>query len=220
MALRNRAIAQWAKDRRVEVGVRTGPELAAAIAAGVHLSRVTVYADALDESVMSDAVNLGVGRVVVGSVEHIQLLRSVAVQRAQDVIVRMTDVNKPFVAGLRFDSDQADAAIAALLDNEWQNLVGLHCEVGSRDHDFVSFPAAIGHMIAAMTQVRRNHDKVLTRLSLGGGRVVPSGRWSVEMPKLCKQIEESLDDACATLRFPRPSVILSTGLGIIGQTAA
>ena len=230
MVLRNRAIAKWVRDRRVAVGVRTGPELAAAIAAGVHLPRVTVYADALDESDLLNAVNLGVGRVVVGSVEHIQLLRSVAVQRAQDVIIRMTDVNTPFAAtadfgdlvrcGFRFDSNQADAAIAALLDHEWLNLVGLHCEVGSRDHDFVSFPAAIGHMIAEMAQVRRNHGKVLTRLGLGGGRAVPSGRWAVELPKLSTQIDESLNDACATLRFPRPFVILSTGLGIIGQTAA
>lgn len=195
-----------------------------------NLPRVTVYADALDESDLLNAVNLGVGRVVVGSVEHIQLLRSVAVQRAQDVIIRMTDVNTPFAAtadfgdlvrcGFRFDSNQADAAIAALLDHEWLNLVGLHCEVGSRDHDFVSFPAAIGHMIAEMAQVRRNHGKVLTRLGLGGGRAVPSGRWAVELPKPSTQIDESLNDACATLRFPRPFVILSTGLGIIGQTAA
>ncbi len=228
MALRNRAIAKWVRDRRGAVGVRTGPELVAAIAAGVHLRRVTLYADALDESDLLNAVNLGVGRVVIGSVEHIQLLRSVAVQRAQDVIIRMTDVSTPFAVtagdrvrcGFRFDSNQADTAIAALLDHEWLNLVGLHCEVGPRDHDFVSFPAAIGHMIAEMAQVRRNHGKVLTRLGLGGGRTVPSGRWAVELPKLSAQIDESLNDACTTMRFPRPSVILSTELGIVGQTAA
>ncbi len=200
------------------------------IAAGVQFSRVTVFADAVGRSELHAAVNLGVGRVIAGSVQQVELLRSVVAQRAQDVIIRMTDVNTPYAAaansgdqarcGLRFDSNQADEAIAALLDHEWLNLVGLHCEVGSRDHDFVSFPAAIGHMIAAMAQVRRNHGTVLTRLGLGGGRAVPSGRWEVELPKLSTQIDESLKDACATLRFPRPFVTLSTGLGIIGQNAA
>ena len=61
---------------------------------------------------------------------------------------------------------------------------------------------------------------VLTRLGLGGGRAVPSGEWANELPQLATQIDESLDDACGTLRFPRPMVVLSAGLGIIGQSAA
>jgi diaminopimelate decarboxylase len=229
-ALRNRAIAKWVRDHRVAVDVRNGDDLAAAIAAGVHLTRVTVYVDALGESELRAAVNLGVGRVVAGSVGQIELLRSVAAQRAQGVVIRMTDVNTPLVAiadvgnraacGFRFDSSEADTAIAAIFDHEWLNLVGLHCEVGSQDHDFVSYPAAIGHMIAEMERVRRNHGVVLTRLGLGGVRAVPCGDWAVELPKLAAQIDESLDDACATLRFPRPLVALSTGIGIVGRSAA
>ena len=228
--LRNRAIAKWVRDHHVTVDVRTGEELAMALAAGVRLQRLALYADALSESELSAAVNLGVGRVVAASVQHIELMRSVVAKRAQDVVIRMTDVNAPLLAtagdaervpaGFRFDSNESDTAIAAVLDHEWLNLVGLHCEVGPQDHDFVSYPAAIGHMIAEMTQIRRNHGIVLTRLGLGGGRAVPSGNWSVELPQLAAQIDESLDDACGTLRFPRPLVVLSAGLDIIGRSAA
>jgi diaminopimelate decarboxylase len=208
--------------------VRTGEELATALAAGVRLQRLTLYTDALSESELHAAVNLGVGRVVAASVQQIELLRSVVAKRAQDVVIRMTDFNTPVLAGVaervpvgfRFDSNESDTAIAAVLDHEWLNLVGLHCEVGSQDHDFVSYPAAIGHMIAEMTHVRRNHRMVLTRLGLGGGRAVPSGDWLVELPQLAAQIDDSLDDACGTLRFPRPLVVLSTGLEIIGRSAA
>jgi len=225
-ALRNRSIATWVRDHRVTVDVRSGEELATAIAAGVQLQRLTLYADALSESELRAAVNLGVGRVVAGSVQHIELLRSFVAKRAQDVVIRMTDLNTPVLAiagvqsGFRFDSNESDTAIAAVLDHEWLNLVGLHCEVGSQDHDFVSYPAAIGHMIAEMTQVRRNHGMVLTRLGLGGGRAIPLGDWAIELPQLASQIDDSLDDACGTLRFPRPLVVLSTGLGIIGRSAA
>ena len=229
-ALRNRAIAKWVRGHRVTIDLRTGEELAIALAAGVRLQRLTLYADALSESELRAAVNLEVGRVVTGSVQQIELLRSVVGKRAQDVVVRMTDVNTPALAiagvadrvpvGFRFDSNESDTAIAAVLDHEWLNLVGLHCDVGSQDHDFVSYPAAIGHMIAEMTQIRRNHRVVLTRLGLGGGRAVPSGDWLVELPQLAAQIDDSLDDACGTLRFPRPLVVLSTGLEIIGRSAA
>jgi diaminopimelate decarboxylase len=34
------------------------------------------------------------------------------------------------------------------------------------------------------------------------------------------QIEQSLDDACATLRYPRPLVVLSPGLPLMGHSAA
>ncbi len=71
-----------------------------------------------------------------------------------------------------------------------------------------------------MTDVRRNHRVVLTRLGLGGGRAVPSGGWLVELPQLAAQIDDSLDDACGSLRFPRPLVVLSAGLEIIGRIAA
>ena len=229
-ALRNRAFAKWAREHPVAVDVHTGEELAVAIAAGVRLRQLTVHAEALTESELTAVVNLGVGRVVAGSVRHIDLLRSVVAKRSQDVVIRMTDSNMPILAiagnddqppcGFRFDSHEADTAIAAVLDHEWLNLVGLHCEVGSQDHDFVSYPAAIGHMIAEMAHVRRNHGDVLTRLGLGGGRAVPSGDWELELPQLAGQIDESLDDACGTLRFPRPVVVVSTGLGIIGRSAA
>jgi len=228
--LRNRAIAKWVRDHRVTIDVHTGEELATALAAGVRLQRLTMYADALSESDLRAAVNLGVGRVVAASVQQIELMRSVVAKRAQDVVIRMTDVNTPNLAtagvadrlpaGFRFDSNESDTAIAAVLDHEWLNLVGLHCEVGSQDHDFVSYPAAIGHMIAEMTHIQRNHRVVLTRLGLGGGCAAPSGDWTVELPQLAAQIDDSLDDACGTLRFPRPLVVLSTGLEIIGRNTA
>lgn len=157
MALNNRVIAKWVTDHRVAVDVHSGEQLATAIAAGVRIPRLTLY---------------------------------------------------------------ADAAIAAVLDHEWLNLVGLHCEVGSQDHDFVSERDAIGHVIAEMAQVRRNHGVILSWLGLGGGRAIPSGDWAVQLPQLAAQIDAWLDDACDTLRFPKPLVVLSTGLGIVGGNAA
>ena len=229
-ALRTDAIAKWARDHRASVDVRTGEGLAAAIKAGVHLARVTVFADTLDQSDLHAAVNMGVGRVVVGSAQQIEILRSVVVQRRQDVVIRMTDAKMPLVAmtgggdrapcGFRFDSNESDTAIAAILYHERLNLVGLHYEAGSQDHDCVSYSAAIGQMVAEMAQVRRNHGEVLTLLGLSGGRGVPPDDWAVELPKMAAEIDESLDDACATLRFPRPLVVLSAALAITGRNAA
>lgn len=229
-SLRNRVVAKWVRDERIGVDVRTGEELAVAIAAGIHPGRLTVHADTMRDSELRATVTLGPGRIVVSSNEQIELLASVAEQRTQGVVVRVTDVNAPdlsvvgggdsFHRGFPFDTAEMDHAIGSIVDEPRLNLVGLHCEVGSQEHDFISYPAAIGHMITEMAHIRRTQCVMLTRLGLGGGRAVPAGDWAVELPQLATEIDESLDDACATMRFPRPLVVLSPGLDIVEQSAA
>ncbi len=225
-ALRNLPVAKWARDQRLAIDVRTGKEFAVAIAAGIHPARMTVHADRLSDSELRATANLEPGRVVVSSMSQIDLLAS-AVGRTQGVVICVTDVNAPVLTvagtekrGFRFDSTELDRAIEAVLAAKRLNLLGLHCDVGSEENDFVSYPAAIGHMITEMTQIRRRDGVVLTRLGLGGGRAVPSGDWATELPELASQIDESLDDACATLRYPRPLVVLSPGLAIVEHDAA
>jgi len=179
-ALRNLTIAKWARDQHLAIDVRTGEELAAAIAAGIHPGRMTVYAESMSDSELRATSNLAPGRVVVGSMSQIVLLGTIVEHRTQAVVVCVTDVNAPVLGvaaakahGFRFDSDELDHAVGAVLGDKRLNLVGLHCDIGSDDYDFVSYPAAIGHMVTEMTQVRRHHGVVLTRLGLGGGRTVP-----------------------------------------------
>ena len=225
-ALRNLAVAKWARDQRLAIDLRTGMELAVAIAAGIHPARMTVHADGMTDSELRATANLEPGRVVVSSMSQIDLLAT-AVGRTQGIFLCVTDVNAPALTvaaakkrGFRFDSIEFDRAVEAVLAARRLNLIGLHCDVGSEENDFVSYPAAIGHMITEMTQIRRRDGVVLTRLGLGGGRTVPSGDWAIELPELATQIDESLDDACATLRYPRPLVVLSPGLAIVEHDAA
>jgi diaminopimelate decarboxylase len=225
-ALRNLPVAKWARDQRLAIDLRTGQELAVAIAAGIHPARMTVHADGMTDSELRATANLEPGRVVVSSMTQIDVLAS-AVGRTQGVFLCVTDVNTPVLTvagtkkrGFRFDSIELDRAVEAVLAARRLNLIGSHCDVGSEENDFVSFPAAIGHMITEMTQIRRRDGVVLTRLGLGGGRAVPSGDWAIELPELASQIDESLDDACATLRYPRPLVVLSPGLAIVEHDAA
>ena len=225
-ALRNLPVSRWARDQRLAIDVRTGKEFAVAIAAGIHPARMTVHADRLSDSELRATANLEPGRVVVNSMSQIELLAS-AVGRTQGVVICVTDVNALVLTvtgtekrGFRFDSTELDRAIEAVLAAKRLNLLGLHCDVGSEENDFVSYPAAIGHMITEMSQIRRHHAVVVTRLGLGGGRAVPCGDWTTELPELASQIDESLDDACATVRYPRPLVVLSPGLAIVEHDAA
>ncbi len=227
--LRNRMVAQWARDDGLSIDVRTGEELAVAIAAGIHPSRMTVHADTMSESDLCATVKLAPGRVVVSSYKHIELVATTVEHRAQGVFVHVIDVNAPALAvadgqylmqdGFRLDSTGLDRAIEAIVNNARLDLLGLYCDVGQAEHDFVSYPAAIGHIITEMTDIRKQHGVVLTLVGLGGGSTVPASDWPVALPELADQIDGSLGDACATMRYPRPIVVLSPGSAIEQQAA-
>lgn len=229
-ALRNHFVSKWARERGIAVDVRSGRELGVAIAAGIHPRRLTVHTQTMRDSEVRAIAALGPGCIAVSSLDGIELLASAVEGRTQGVVVHVTDSNAPDLAlvcaqddarrALRCDSEELDAAIGAVLGSARLDLVGLHCEVGDQADDFISYPAAIGQMITEMSHIRRVHGDVLTRLGLGGGRAVPSGDWREELPELAEEIDESLDDACATMRFPRPLVVLSAGGAIVGRTAA
>ena len=229
-ALRNRGLAKWVRDHGLTVEIRTGEDLAVAIAAGIHPTRMIVHAAGLSESDLRATVNLAPGRIVVCSINHIDLLAAAVEQRKQSVIIGVIDGNAPdlgladgrceFHAGFRLDSTGLDKGVESLLNFSCLDLVGMYCDVGAYEHDFVSYPAAIGQLITEMTHIRRQHGVVLTLLGLGGGRAVPPDDWSVALPELANQIDDSLDDACATMRFPRPIVVLSPGPAIVEQSAA
>ena len=224
------AVAKWARDCGLSVDVHTGEDLAVAFAAGIHPSRMTVHADSMSESDLRATANFAPGRMVVSSTKQIELLATAVEHRTQGIFVRVIDENAPalpltdgrysFQGGFRLDSTELDRVVAAIVNNARLDLVGLYCDVGVLEHDFVSYPAAIGHVITEMTDIRREHGVVLTRLGLGGGRTVSSGDLAVELRDLASQIDESLDDACATMRFPRPIVVLLPGPAIVERSAA
>lgn len=196
-ALADSRVAKRARDRGLAVEVRTGADLITAIGVGIHPMCLIVYADRMtaDELVFCTA-NLGVGRIVVTTTDQVDLLVSATVaHRRQRVLVGMTRVA---------DDKVVDAVVAG----RRLDLVGLACEIGSGEDAFVSYPAAMGDMLAEMAQIRRAHSIVLTRVAISGdGFAVdetPGG-----LSELAELIDQTLDDACATLRFPRPVAMVT-----------
>jgi len=88
------------------------------------------------------------------------------------------------------DVSHTDAATDAVIDCRSTTLIGLFCDVGTS--------AAIADMIAQMDHIRRRHNVVLTRLVLAVGSAVAA-----------EEIDESVHDACAAMRFPRPIIVMA-----------
>jgi len=218
--LSDEGIAPWVREHRLAVDVRSMTELYGVISSGIHPRLITAHTDTLTVAEVQHVAKIGVGRVVLGRLGHIALFGDADDDREQNVLLRMRPrdaaTGRP---GFVFDSHEADLAVERVLNHRRLNLVGLHCDVGSAEEDFVSYPAAVGDMIAQMERIRRQRGLLLTCLGIGGGAFFATDD---EHPlcELVDRVDESVDDACATLRFPRPVVVIAAGTEVIGRVAA
>lgn len=212
------AVARWAREEGLGVDVCSAGELATALAGGVEPARIIMHGNAKSPDELRDAVTFGVGRIVVDSAMEIAYLAGLA-RRRQRVLIRVTpDVDihgHPAVTtgisnqkfGFTLQGDRADVAVQRVLAHPILDLVGLHCHIGSQVTDAARYGEAIHRMIAAMADMRARHGVILTELNIGGGHGIPYvvGDRELDLDKLARVIEESLDDACAAAHFPRPA---------------
>jgi diaminopimelate decarboxylase len=135
--------------------VASGGELYLALKAGCDPARVYLHGNAKSEEELREAVDAGVGHIVLDSLDDLERLARVAAMlgRRQEVLLRVT----PGVAGethhaistgqadskFGFSIDQAREAIDRLSGDTQLKLVGLHCHIGSQLFELEPFRAAV-----------------------------------------------------------------------------
>lgn len=202
------AVAAWVREHRVTIDVRSVPELCEAVSAGIGPDLLTVHTDGFDAADVGGLPSLGPGRVVIGCVEHIDIFGDGVAKGMRSVVLRMRGSARSRRNGFVFDSHDADRAVERVLAYPALDLVGVHCDIGSAD-DSAGYAAAIGDLVAQMEHIRRRFGLLLTRLGLGGNRIVVGGVTEETRRALGAEMDGAADDACATLRFPRPVITVA-----------
>jgi diaminopimelate decarboxylase len=135
--------------------VASGGELYLALRAGFDPARIYLHGNAKSEVELRDALEAGVGHIVLDSFDDLERLERVAgeLDRRQEVLLRVT----PDVAGdthdaistgqadskFGFSMDAAREAIARLVGSASLELVGLHFHIGSQLLELEPFRDAI-----------------------------------------------------------------------------
>src|SRR5437588_12607778 len=135
--------------------VASGGELSLALRGGFDPARIYFHGNAKSDTELREALDAGVGHVVVDSFDDFDRLERAAAEhgRHQEVLVRVT----PGVAGdthhaistgqanskFGFSVDEARLAIERLAGVPHLRLVGLHCHIGSQILELEPFRAAI-----------------------------------------------------------------------------
>lgn len=182
-AFQNKAIVKLANEHGMCLDVSGGGELACALAAGFPAKRVVVHGNNKTPQELREAIEAGVGCIVVDS--RIELGRISAIAQelgvTQDIYMRITpgveaDTHE-FIRtgcedskfGFTMREDFAFKCVKDVLETPGVRLTGLHCHIGSQIFALHSFREAIDVMIQFIKRINEEYDYEIEGLDLGGG---------------------------------------------------
>jgi diaminopimelate decarboxylase len=135
--------------------VASGGELFLALRAGFDPARIYLHGNAKSDRELGQALEAGVGHIVLDSLDELETLERIAAERDidQEVLIRVTpdvsgDTHQAMSTG-QADSKfglslaQAQTAIARLQTAQHLTLVGLHFHIGSQLYELEPFRAAV-----------------------------------------------------------------------------
>jgi diaminopimelate decarboxylase len=208
--------------------VASGGELALALRAGFDPQRIYLHGNAKSERELREAVEAGVGHIVLDSFDDFERLERVAAalglgraaqNEGQEVLIRVT----PGIAGETHDAistgqadskfgfslHQAPAAIARAQTTPHLKLVGLHAHIGSQLLELEPFRAAV-RALATLGDFEV--------YNLGGGLGVAYTA-SDRAPSISEYIEAVVDAVHDSLG-PEKRLLLEPGRALVANSTA
>ena len=172
-----RAMAQLVRDEGLHLDVATGGELHVALAAGFPPERLVLHGNNKSSAELAAAVDAGVGRIVVDSLDELDRLDALAAERGcrPVVLLRVTPGVEAHTHvylstgrddskfGFTVSSGAAAEAVQRARAADSVKLVGIHAHIGSQVFRIDSFQRAVATLAAFANPLD------LPELSVGGG---------------------------------------------------
>ena len=200
-----KAMAELVHEEGLRMDVATGGELFVALAAGVPGDRLVMHGNNKSEGELVEAVDSGVGRLVVDNFDELDRLEQLYQRTGSvlDVLLRVTPGVEAhthhYIAtgqddtkfGFTLSTGAAAAAVTRARSMESIRLRGIHLHIGSQVFLVDSFAAALG-VVASFV---KNHH--LEELSMGGGLGVAyvEGEHAPSMVDWAKMLATAAKDA-------------------------
>ncbi|MGW7530858.1 diaminopimelate decarboxylase [Amycolatopsis sp. NPDC054798] len=231
-ALCTRAVLRWVAEEGLSLDTCSAGEIAVARAVGFPGERILLHGNAKTPEDLKAALQYGVGRIVLDSLDEVEQLGALA-HGAQRVLIRVTpDVSgdthaaittgtegQKFGFSLRPDvRDNVDRAVAAVLSQPSLQLTGLHCHIGSQVSRVDRYEEAARRMVEVLVRIRDQYGITLRDLDLGGGHAVPYAdrEASFDLNGYARRLRVALGYECSSHDFPLPRLTIEPGRAIVG----
>ncbi|GAA3898851.1 diaminopimelate decarboxylase [Microbacterium invictum] len=222
-------VVRWVTGEGLAVDVASGGELAVALAAGADPARIGLHGNNKLIGELEQAVEVGVGSVIVDSPIEIERLAAIADRRGivQNVLVRVsTGVHAEthdFLATAHEDQKfgfplvDAGAVVARIRELPALRFLGLHCHIGSQIFGVSGFEESAARLVETHAELLAGGDVPV--LNLGGGFGI--AYTSVDDPTPIEQLADGIVDAvareCEVRGIPMPNLAFEPGRSIVGR---
>lgn len=225
-------VARWIAEEGLCLDTASGGELAVALRAGVDPARIGLHGNNKSDGELRRALEVGVGRIVVDSLDELTRLAELAQEAGltAPVMLRLTPGvhahTHEFIAtahedqkfGLSLQGGDAAAAAAQIIDAPSLELIGLHSHIGSQIFDKAGFEVAAGRIIGLRAEIERTHGVSLPEVDLGGGFGIQYTSQDTPTPfgEIAEQLADVVGKACAEHGSEVPFVSFEPGRAIAG----
>jgi diaminopimelate decarboxylase len=228
-----KALAGLIADEGMGLDVVAAGEIAVARAAEFPMERVYMHGNNKARFEIEEAVDAGVGRIVVDNFLDIENIEAVAgaAGRRQAVLLRITPDVDPHTHshittgvidskfGLPLIAGQAEAALVRAMAAPHLDVIGIHCHIGSQLFETEPYRQAIEKTIAFAAEMTRKHGFRLREFSPGGGIGLQYVRDQAPPPvsEFAETIANALKAACRRNGLEVPRVVLEPGRSVVGR---
>ena len=206
-------------------------EIRVALAGGMPADRIVLHGNNKLPAEIEYALDVGVGRIVVDSLDELDLIAEIAAQRAgppAPVMLRITPgveahtheyirtgaIDSKF--GLQLHSGAAEEAATRAQAASSIDLTGLHAHIGSQVLDVEPYADSLGIVLDFAAAMSERHGLVLRDISPGGGFGVSYSE--ADDPPAAVAFVEVI---AATLRArrldPEPRLLIEPGRSIVAR---
>ncbi|MGV9673111.1 MULTISPECIES: diaminopimelate decarboxylase [unclassified Gordonia (in: high G+C Gram-positive bacteria)] len=229
-------IARWVDQQGLSIDVCSGGELAIALRAGFPAERIAFHGNNKSSTELTDALEAGVGHIVVDSMTEIERLDVLAGERGlvADVLIRVTvgveAHTHEFIAtahedqkfGFALAGGVAMDAVRRVFATDNLRLVGLHSHIGSQIFDMDGFELAAHRVLGLLHDVVAEFGVEKTSqmsiVDLGGGlgiSYIPEDR-PLPVNAVAETLAEIVKRESAAVGLPMPTIAVEPGRAIAG----
>lgn len=233
-AFMNKALVRLFMEEGLGLDVVSGGELALAQAVGFPRERVYFHGNNKTRQELEEALDWGIGRIVVDSFHELRLLNLVARSKGvtQDILIRVSPEVDPHTHvhtstgildskfGFPMGTGDAKQAVLDALEASNLRLVGIHFHLGSPIFELEPYVTAIEKVLAFASRFREEGLE-LREFSPGGGFAIAYLR-SQSPPTIAQYagtITGALLEGCETYGLERPRLLIEPGRAIVGPAA-
>ena len=227
-------VAKWIAEAVIGIDVCTGGELAVALAAKFPANRIEVHGNNKSEEEIRVAIEVGVAKIVVDSMQEIERVDRLAkaANKVQKVLLRITPgveahtheaistAHEDVKFGFSIASGAAWKAILATQSAANLSLEGLHCHIGSQIFENEGFILATTKLLELSAKFRDEFKSELTELDLGGGYGIAylAGDKTFDPDQVMAALAKLVKSECSRHNLKVPKISIEPGRAIAGPT--